>query len=527
MELRSDTEDFSEADSHLVNENQLKALELDNEQQRGGSDMTEVEDDNKKNLLRVQSILPDDYTILTAKERLALAMLLSVVGLCSSMTMPIYWTALTDLEKAFNTTEERINFTVTSYLCLQAVAPVFVSSLSDMWGRRPIILVCIITGIATNIGLAVSRKYWLIVFLRAVLATCVAPLISIVSACVGDFTTKRNRGGLSGLTSGFTLIGQGFAPFFGAVIDTRWGWPAIFWFSAALEGFVLIVVFICIPETHRGFVGNQGVFPKSIIHKSPAQYFYLGNRCVPYDESLVKKIRHKYEPWKPLKLIGQIDALFVLLPTSLLFTIWTMSQTSMSVHLRKNYHFSVLRIGLCFFGPGMATITGTLTSGKVLDIIYKRRKQKYDMKYRNSEEIDIKDAPPFNIILVRLMTSPFAALIVCSAALVFGWCLENRISVGVIIVMSFLLTFFCMFPMNTTITILIDMHPHIAGGASALNNLFRCGMAAIFVSCLDLMEKSMTLGGTYTFIAGVGLLSTLMTIYLMAKSETLLMKAQQ
>ncbi|TID30816.1 hypothetical protein CANINC_000596 [Pichia inconspicua] len=525
MESMSDPEDLTDVDYQSDNEIQPTVLEYRKVQLENQNDEVGRNGDNKKLLLRIQSISPDEYTILTSRERITLAILLSIVGICSSMAMSIYWTALTDLEKSFNTTEEKINYTVTAYLCLQAAAPVFVSSLSDIWGRRPVILVCIIGGIATNIGLAVSRKYWLLIFLRAILAICVSPLISIISACVGDFTTKRNRGGLNGLNNGFTLFGQGFAPFIGALMDTKWNWPAIFWFSAALQGVVLLIVFICIPETHRSYVGNQGVFPKSIIHKSPAQYFYLGKRCVPYDESLVMKVRHKYEPWKPLRMIGQTTSLFVLLPTSLLFTIWTMSQTSMSVHLRKDYNYSVLHIGLCFFGPGLATVAGTLTSGKVLDIIYKNRKQKYDEKYRHLLEKGA-EIPPFNIIKVRLLPVPICTIIICSASIVFGWCLQHHESVAIIIVMSFLLTFFCMSPLNTTVTILIDMHPQIAGGVSALNNLFRCGMAAIFISCLDKMENSMSLGGTYTFISGVSLLFLSMTFYLMAKSESILLRAQ-
>lgn len=229
-------------------------------------------------------------------------------------------------------------------------------------------------GIVTNVGLAVSRTYWLIVFLRCVLATCLAPLISITSATVGDFTTKRIRGGLVGLTSGFTLIGQGIAPFLGSVMDTAWGWPAIFWFSAALEGLILVIAFCCLPETHRGFVGNMSVTPNRFIHRSPI-LLHFRDRLVPYDESLLEVRSFKYQPWKPLKLIGKPSVFYVLLPSSLLFAIWTISQTSMSVHLSKDYHYSTLDIGLSFFAPGMATVFGTLTAGRLLDYLYNKRRR--------------------------------------------------------------------------------------------------------------------------------------------------------
>ena len=503
------------------------------------------------------TIAEDDYTILTHKERLTLALFLSMIGFCSAMSMPIYWTALPQLEMAFHTTEERINFTVTAYLCFQAVAPLFVSSLSDVYGRRPVILICILGGVVTNVGLAVSRTYWLMIFLRCVLASFLAPLISITSACVGDFTTRRNRGGLTALTSGFTLIGQGIAPFLGAVMATAWKWPAIFWFSAALQGVILTIAFLMVPETHRAFVGNLSVIPKNPIHRAPILMLFK-DRLVKFDETLVEKNLNQYAPWKPLLLISRIQVFYILLPSSILFSIWTISQTSMTVHLSKYYHYSTLDIGLCFFAPGVATVAGTLLSGKLLDKLYKKKKELYNQKYaailenynkelldhhhhhhrhhhhENSnedsnedkfEELEMQEIPPFNILYVRLYYIPYAAIIVCLAAIVFGWCLQHVIKLPVILVMSFLITFFCMFPLNITATVLVDMFPEISGGATALNNLFRCGMSAIFVSCLDKMEVSMSLGGTYTFMGGIGLLFSCLIVLLILKSDSILRKS--
>ncbi|CAI8491624.1 putative transporter AQR1 [Pichia kudriavzevii] len=471
-------------------------------------------------LEKYRSIDEDDHTILTHRERVVMALTLSLIGLCSAMSMPIYWTALTELEREFHTTESKINYTVTAYLCFQAVAPVFVSSFSDIWGRRPVILVCITAGLCTNVGLAVSRTYWLIVFLRCVLASSLAPLVSITAASVGDFTTRRNRGSLTGLTTGFTLIGQGIAPFLGAVMDTAWGWPAIFWFSAAFNGTILLLSFVLVPETHRGYVGNLGIKPKSFIHYSP-YLLYLGSRLEPYDENKVAKRDHKYQPWKPLMLSYKPDILSILLPCSILFALWTISQTTLSVHFSKVYHMRVIIIGVCFFAPGMASIFGTVISGRVLDYLYRKRKAVYDATYK---DLAPQDRPPFNIVKVRLLTIPFAGLFAAMASIVFGWCMDKHTNIAPILIMSFLITFFVMFPLNTAVTVLIDMYPQIAGGATALNNLFRCGMSAIFVSCLNMMEDKMTVGGTYTFMAAISLLFLTVVLRLIIGNEDTITK---
>lgn len=525
--IPSDSEKNTGQNTNLLDADDIDVFSIDSFQMAGNQFTdSKLPDENveKLKLLQTKSIDVDEYTILTKNERTVLALLLSTIGLCSSLSMPIYWAALTDMSKAFNTTEERINYTVTSYLCFQAVAPVFVSSLSDKFGRRPIMLICVAGGIATNIGLACSRKYWLIVFLRCVLATFLAPLVSITSASVGDFTTRRNRGGLAGLTSGFILIGQGLAPFLGAVMDSVWSWPAIFWFSAALEGVIFIIAFIMLPETLRNLVGDMSIKPKLWIHRS-LTLWYFKDRIKEYDESKLNKVHIKYEPWKSLRLIFKISVFYVLLPSSILFSTWTISQTTLSVHLARDYHYSTLDVGLCFFAPGAATISGTIFSGKLLDNFYKKRKKAYDMKLKSDlETLSPLSIPPFNIIYVRLFYIPFAGLFVIMPAVVFGWCIEYKVNIGCILVMCFLITFFCMIPLNTASTVLVDMFPQMSGGATALNNLFRCGMSAIFVSCLTKMEKSMSVGGTYTFMAGISFVSLAFILLLMKKSEGILIQ---
>ncbi|GMG27963.1 unnamed protein product [Ambrosiozyma monospora] len=131
------------------------------------------------------------YTILTDREKHMLSALLCSVGLVSCISMPIYWVALTEIQHDFHITEEQTNLTVTAYLVLQAISPMIFSNAGDSFGRRPVILTCLIGGVAVNVGLAVTNAYWLMIFLRCLLALFVSPVISINMSVVGDFTTRK------------------------------------------------------------------------------------------------------------------------------------------------------------------------------------------------------------------------------------------------------------------------------------------------------------------------------------------------
>jgi len=460
------------------------------------------------------------YTIMKKSEMTFMTVILTMIGLCSSISMPIYWTALTEIQDDFHITAEQANMTVTAYLIFQAIAPVFISSAGDYFGRRPLVLICLVGGVAANVGLAVSNTYWLIILLRCILATFVAPTISLNSGITGDFTTRRNRGGILGYVSGFTLIGQGLAPFLGSVFDSRWNWRAIFWFSAAFDGFVLFMAFVFLPETRRTIVGNLSVPPKSILNKAPILLHYYKRLLDKEGRSLEPKSETRFNPFKPFMLLRELEITLILLPCSLFFATWTMSQVSLTTSLSRDYHYSSLKVGLCFFAPGISTIIGTIVSGKSLNWIYKRNKNAYIKKL--GEMKNPQNAPPFNIIRARLCLSVVPTSLMAACCITYGWCLEYKEPVAVILVLSFLLTFGVMYTLNVAPTLLVDLHPRQSGGSTSLNNLFRCGMSAIFVSCVSKMNQSMSLGGTYTLMGAFCIFGIIILQMVMVYSKNLM-----
>ena len=91
-----------------------------------------------------------------------------------------------------------------------------------------------------------------------------------------------------------------------------------------------------------------------------------------------------------------------------------------------------------------------------------------------------------------------------------------------ILVLSFLLTFGVMYTLNVAPTLLVDLHPRQSGGSTSLNNLFRCGMSAIFVSCVSKMNQSMSLGGTYTLMGAFCIFGIIILQMVMVYSKNLM-----
>ena len=89
---------------------------------------------------------------------------------------------------------------------------------------------------------------------------------------------------------------------------------------------------------------------------------------------------------------------------------------------------------------------------------------------------------------------------------IMGWAYQERWNVAVILVTSFFGSFCAMSTLSTSSTLLVDLYPSKSSTATSCYNFIRCVLGAIFMACYAKMKKSMTIGGTFTFISGLVLI---------------------
>lgn len=76
----------------------------------------------------------------------------------------------------------------------------FLGSLTDFIGRRPVYLICLSIYAAANAALAnVPNSYAALMVLRCIQATGSASVIAIGAGVIGDITTQQDRAGGMGI----------------------------------------------------------------------------------------------------------------------------------------------------------------------------------------------------------------------------------------------------------------------------------------------------------------------------------------
>jgi multidrug resistance protein len=149
-------------------------------------------------------------------------------------------------------------------MIFQGLAPGLFAAVSDSVGRRPTYLVCFIIFVASNIGLALTKTYWLLMLLRAIQATGNSATVALGAGVIADIATPNERGGYLGIFGTGPLAGPSLGPIIGGALAQTLGWRSIFWFLAIFGGVFSVFLVLFLPETLRSIVGNGSVRPQRI-----------------------------------------------------------------------------------------------------------------------------------------------------------------------------------------------------------------------------------------------------------------------
>lgn len=84
-----------------------------------------------------------------------------------------------DRQQDLHVSLEMVSLTITSYLVVQGISPLFWGSVSDVLGRRPIYIASFAVYIVANIALSISPNFAVLLVFRGIQAAGSASTVSI------------------------------------------------------------------------------------------------------------------------------------------------------------------------------------------------------------------------------------------------------------------------------------------------------------------------------------------------------------
>jgi MFS transporter, DHA1 family, multidrug resistance protein len=179
-----------------------------------------------------------------------LILILAGLAMIGPFSVDTYLPSFPAIGRTFSVTALELQQTLSAYLVTFAVMTLFHGTLSDSFGRRPVILGCLVIYTLASIGCATAQSFGQLLLFRGAQGVAGGAGWVIGRAIVRDvFEGHRAQRVLSMVTMIFGLA-PALAPLVGGALQEAFGWRSVFAFLVAYGAIMLAVVWRALPETH-------------------------------------------------------------------------------------------------------------------------------------------------------------------------------------------------------------------------------------------------------------------------------------
>ncbi len=178
--------------------------------------------------------------------------------------------SLTAIADTFEASYARTSFAVSGFLGVTAVLTLLLGPLSDRYGRRPVLLTGIAVFFAASVGAALAQDIATFLICRTFQAAIAAGSV-ISSAVVRDVSEPDEAASRLGYLSMAMAVAPMLGPMIGGLLDTAFGWRAVFWAYAVAGAGLFVLCWVDAGETNtredRSFAAQFRAYPDLLLSR--------------------------------------------------------------------------------------------------------------------------------------------------------------------------------------------------------------------------------------------------------------------
>src|SRR6516164_4852327 len=134
-----------------------------------------------------------------------------------------------------------LSWVVTAYLLAMTVTTPLFGKLSDIYGRRALLLAAIVIFVAGSVACALAPTIWILILARALQGIGGGGLLPIAQTIIADLLSPRERPVVQGRTSIMFMTASILGPVLGGLFTDQLHWSLIFWINLPLGAVALFM----------------------------------------------------------------------------------------------------------------------------------------------------------------------------------------------------------------------------------------------------------------------------------------------
>ncbi|OJJ08733.1 hypothetical protein ASPVEDRAFT_34864 [Aspergillus versicolor CBS 583.65] len=346
------------------------------------------------------------YSRFSAGRKAAVTVVLVWSSLQSTLSTTTVISAIPEVAVTFNSTNTVVAQSNALMILFQVVGPILYAPVTNIFGRRPVLLTANALIAAFSLGTALAPNLVACFILRFLTAPQVTATQVIGTVVIGVIYPPTTRGRALGWLMLSTTLAPGLGPLLGGVIIMFAPWRVIFWAQTGMAALAVLLLAVFLPETipekrTRLFAGlapceKVGKFLR-LINPSEIIILLVSSRSLAINAVSVASLH-----WNQYSILTPIREV-----------------------LSPRFHLTTpLEAGLFYLAPCAGYVTGTYCGGHLSDWVVQRYIQRRGRRVPEDRLNSVAGAVG-------------VAMPVC--VLVYGWTLQQAVGgIPVVVIALFI-----------------------------------------------------------------------------------------
>ncbi|KAK7057774.1 putative efflux pump antibiotic resistance protein [Favolaschia claudopus] len=413
---------------------------------------------------------------------------LSATGFCRIMVSTIIAPALPTIKAELHMSSTEAAMALSIYLLATAFGPLFIGSLSEIYGRKTILHASNAWFLLWNLLCGFAKTKELLIAARFLAGFGASSIFALAGGVLGEVWRPEERGKSLRLYLLIQLLGAAVGPIVGGIMSARTTWRWMFWSTSIFQAVMLVVEICTFHET----------YPPVILRKRAERLRRSTgdpNYRTPYDrpkdcKSVVITVTRTLT--RPLRLLAfhpiiQVTSVIQACSFGILYIVFT----SFATLWTEEYNQPTELSGLHYIACAAGEVAGTQIGGPLMDMLYHRMRERAPNGVPRPES--------------RLLLTFPGWLLIGIGLLVYGWAAQYHVHWAAIDAAVFVYMFGAQIADMPMQAYVMDVYSEHTSSALAANQFLASLTGFLFPLFAPAMYKALGYGWGNTVLALGGL----------------------